>query len=79
MGHPAEPLQGRAQSQKAGVNLVAGVHTVGDDAGAHHLVGRGEVHETRGVIQVPDGDFHAANAEHFVKFREPLCLGFRPA
>ena len=77
MGHPAEPLQGRAQSQKAGVNLVAGVHTVGDDAGAHHLVGRGEVHETRGVIQVPDGNVHTPLSEHFIKGGKPLRLLLR--
>ena len=56
VGDTADPGQGGGQGQKRGVHLVAGVHAIGDDAGTDHLIGGGEIHEPRGVIQVADGD-----------------------
>ena len=77
MADPAEPLQRRAQGQQALVNLVAGVHAIGDDAGTGHLVGGFEIHQAGGVIQVPDGDVHAPLSEHVIKGGKPLRLLFR--
>ena len=79
MGHPAEPAQSGPEIQKPRVNLVAGIHAVGDDAGANHLIGCPEIHKPRGIIQMPNGDVHPTGFKHVVKFCKPSRLSLSPA
>ena len=78
MGDAALPGQGRGQRERAGVHLVAGVETVGDNAGPDHLTGVVKVHDTGGVVQVADGNLYSPLPEHIVKAVEKLCLAFCP-
>ena len=75
MGDAAEPLEGRLQGEKVRGDLLAGVHAVGDDAGANHLIVVGKIHQSGGVVQMPDGDHHIPLLQHINEPVKPLCLG----
>ena len=47
---PAEPFQCGFEMQQIGVNLVAGIQPVGDNAGTHHIVVPVKVHQTGGIV-----------------------------
>ena len=79
MGDPAEPGQGRLQLQQVRGDLAAGIHAIGDDAGADHFIVAAEIHQTGGVVQMPDGDMDIALLQKIAEPVEQLCLPFCPA
>ena len=78
VGDAAFPPQGRTQVQQGRIHLVAGVHAVGHNAGADHFVFTAEIHHTRRVVQMPDGDVHPPLLQHGIKRRKALRLPFGP-